>query len=173
MWQDLYPEKYNSWLTTPIRNPTFANPQPDTKLSPFHSDANATLYDSAACSKPKSQLGYTYPELQTWLPKYKTNGVFDEQKYRKALKDGIDIMYSTTGKMTLLLQENQELAMNHLSNMTPANIAQENFPAPLAEKYEEVKAEHPQPIQPLSQESWTTNDYVFNVVYDRCYSSPT
>lgn len=166
MWQDLYPEKYDSWLNTRVNRPTYANPQPDTGLAPFHMDAKGTPYKSVNCSKPK-QLGYTYPELQTWLAKYKTNGVFDAPKYKAALKADIELKYSTTGKSALLLAENEDVATVHLSNMTAENLEIENFPPVLAAKMSEVKSAHPEPIEPLGQESWKQNDYIFNVVYDR------
>ncbi len=175
MWQDLYPEKYDSWLNTRVSEPDFANPQPDTGLAPFHMDANGRLFRSVNCSKPK-QLGYTYPELQTWLAKYKTNSIFDARKYKAALKADIELKYSTTGKSALLLPENEDIATVHLSNMTAENIEIENFPPVLAAKLSEVKAAHPEPIEPLGQESWKENDYVCNVVYDRyvtgCPSNP-
>ena len=167
MWQDLYRDKFNSWLNNPPPKPTDDNPLPETELPPFHKDANGTLYKSVDCAKQGKQLGYTYPELQFWLDKYKTNGVFDEQKYKNMLKADIDIKYSTSGKAALALKENSELATVHLSNMTAKNIAIENFPPQVAEKFEAVKAEHPQPIEPLQQETWTQNDYVFNAVYDK------
>ena len=167
MWQDLYRDKFDSWLNTPPPKPTYSNPLPDTKLSPFHKNANGTLYKSVDCVKQSTQLGYTYPELQFWLDKYKTSGVFDEQKYKNMLKADIETKYSTTGKAALALEQNSKLATVHLSNMTAKNIAIENFPPQVAEKFETVKAEHPQPIEPLQQETWAQNDYVFNVVYDR------
>ena len=167
MWQDLYRDKFDSWLKTPPRNPNDANPPPDTDLSPFHKDANGTTYKSTDCAKQAKQLGHTYPELQFWLDKYKTNGLFDEQKYKNLLKADIETKYSTTGKASLALDENARLATVHLSNMTAKNIAIENFPPQVAEKFETVKAENPQPIEPLQQETWSQNDYVFNVVYDR------
>ncbi len=167
MWQDLYRDKFDSWLNTPPPKPDDANPLPDTKLSPFHEDANGTLYKSVGCAEQGKKLGYTYPELQFWLDKYKTNGLFDEQKYKNMLKAEIETKYSTTGKAALALEKNSQLATVHLSDMTAKNIAIENFPPQVAETFETVKAENPQPIEPLQQETWTQNDYVFNVVYDR------
>ena len=166
IWLDLYTEKYELWLNTKIPKPDYQNPQPDTALGPFHLDTDGTLYKSADCSK-QSALGYTYPELQTWLEKYKTDGVFDKKKYRDAIKTEIELKYSSTGKSALALPANEEIATIHLSNMTAKNMVIENFPPPLVERLEEVKAEHPTPMEPLAQESWKENDYIFNVVYDR------
>ena len=164
MWQDLYREKFDSWLNIPPSKPDDSNPLPNTERSPFHKDVNCTTYKSSDCARQAEQLGYTYPELQFWLDKYETNGHFDEQKYRKLLKADIDIKYSTTGIAALALEGNARLATVHLSNMTAENIAIENFPPHAAEKFETVKAENPQPIEPLQQEMWSQNDYVFNVI---------
>ena len=165
MWQDLYRYKFDSWLNTPFADKDDDTPKTD--LSPFHKDADGHLYTSYDCDKQGKKLGYTYPELQFWLDKYKTNGIFDEQKYKNMLKADIETKYSTTGKAALALEENSKLATVHLSNMTAKNIAIENFPPQVAQKFETVKAENPEPIEPLQQETWTQNDYVFNVVYDR------
>ena len=81
------------------------------------------------------------------------------------LKADIETKYSTTGGAALALETNAQLATIHLSNMTAKNIASENFHPQVAEKFEAVKAENPQPSKPLQQETWTQNDYVFNVVY--------
>lgn len=158
MWQDLYDEKYLKWLT--------ASKEAKAALSPFHIDKNGTYYDSFSCSYQQKTLGYTYPELQRWLDKYKTNGAFDKQKYQTQLRKDIELKYSTTGKSLLQLPEQEQIATAHMSAMTAENLAIENFPQRLVEIAEQANSEAPKPSAPPAA-SWEENDYVVNVVYDR------
>ena len=157
MWQDLYDGKYLDWLSSPAAKD---------RLAPFHTDIKGNSYTSVSCSYQRQDLGYTYPELQVWLDDYKTDGQFDKQKYLLILREAIELKYSTTGKSTLQLPENDQIAAIHMSNMTTENLALETFPPMLIQKAETIKAEHPEPIAPL-QSIWQTNDYVIDVVYDR------
>ncbi|KAL9034629.1 MAG: hypothetical protein Q9214_006960 [Letrouitia sp. 1 TL-2023] len=157
IWQDLYPEKYRTWLNESQDSTEF--------LAPFHKDAKGNYYDSVACSYQQKTLGYTYPELQWWLDKYKTKGVFDKQKYQSDIRKNVELKYSTTGKSALLL--NQEIAVTHMSAMTKQNLAVENFPPPLIQLAEQTMKEPQKPTAVPPPASWDENDYVVNVVYDR------
>lgn len=48
-----------------------------------------------------TRLGYSYPELQPWLPDYKPLGVFDRHKYIKAIKRQINKLYGSTRRLIL------------------------------------------------------------------------
>jgi tyrosinase len=41
-------------------------------------------------------LGYSYPELQPWLDKYKTAGQFDEAKYMEDIRNQLKTLYQTS-----------------------------------------------------------------------------
>ena len=39
--------------------------------------------------------GYSYPELQPWLPKYKQDGVFNKDLYTQDIRDQLQKLYSS------------------------------------------------------------------------------
>jgi hypothetical protein len=83
-------------------------------------------------------LGYTYPELQKWLPAYKTNGVFDRVKYEAAIRTTIEQMYSTTGKSVTLLPGMENTAKKLMSACSEKACKYENFPPGLLELRENL-----------------------------------
>lgn len=135
MWQDLYPAKYIATFSTGR-----GIMKPNDPLTPFHMDTKSTPWNANACRFLKD-CGYSYPELQKWLPIYQTAGKFDNVKYQKALRTAIELKYSTTGKSTLQLKENSGLADAHLLSLPVMNMALENFPPVLVQKAQELKAE--------------------------------
>ncbi|KAK4674167.1 hypothetical protein QC763_118030 [Podospora pseudopauciseta] len=67
---------------------------PSTPLAPFHKDAEGNYYTSDDV-RDIHKLGYTYPELQPWLDKYKdTHGNFDASLYVADIKAMIKAIYS-------------------------------------------------------------------------------
>jgi hypothetical protein len=134
MWQDLYPNKYVQNFTSG-RGVT----KPNDPLAPFHVDTKSTPWNASLCRYVKD-CGYTYPELQRWLDIYKTNGVFDNAKYTKALRTSIELKYSTTGKSTLQLPKFEGLADAHLLTLPAMNLAVENIPPVLVAKAVELQA---------------------------------
>ncbi|RDL34449.1 Uncharacterized protein BP5553_07577 [Venustampulla echinocandica] len=169
IYQDLYPSKYVEKFTIPGRGskPADAN----SSLAPFHMDANGTPWTAAAC-RYQQKLGYTYPELQKWLDIYKTNGAFDAAKYQKSIRTTLELKYSTTGKSTLLLRQNNKLATTLLASLPPQNLLVENFPPVLAKQAREIQESAPAPpveaAPPTPAEgNWEAYDYVINVLYDR------
>ena len=159
MWQDLYDDKYLKWLS--------GSESAKEPLAPFHIDGKGTYYDSSNCSYQQKSLGYTYPELQKWLDKYKTNGVFDKQKYQSQLRTTVDSKYSTTAKSALGLPEQERLATAHMSGLSAKNLAVENISPYLVQIARQANLEAPKPSAPPAA-SWEEYDYVVNVVYDRC-----
>lgn len=71
-----------------------------------------------------TKLGYSYPELQPWLPEYNPFGVFDRRGYIKAIKRQINRLYGSTRRHVLRL--------------------------------------------PWSKIEGLQNDYIINVIYERC-----
>ena len=167
MWQDLYDTKYAQWLKSPPAN---EGDNPKSWLAPFHTNSSGDEYDSIECSYQQKTLGYTYPELQKWLPVYKTDGQFDPEKFKRMLRANIELRYSTTGKSTLQLSKNHDIATAHMAAMTKENLEVENFPPPVAEKAS-VRTRHRDGDQAglgtPPRVSWEDDDYVVNVVYDR------
>lgn len=71
-----------------------------TPLAPFHSDAQGSLYNSNMI-RDWTKLGYSYPELQPWLPEYRPFGVFDRHRYLRAIKRQINKLYGSTRRLVL------------------------------------------------------------------------
>lgn len=148
MWQDLYPNKY----VQPFRTSAGRLIDPNIPLAPFSRDTQGTPWTAGRC-RNLQELGYTYPELQEWLDIYKTNGQFDNVKYQKALRTAIELKYSTTGKSTLQLSENERVATMHLSTIAATNLIVENFPPALVEKAQELQPNEPKVQSILGKDS--------------------
>ncbi|KAH6723255.1 putative tyrosinase [Leptodontidium sp. MPI-SDFR-AT-0119] len=148
MWQDLYPTKY----VQPFLSSAGRRIDPNIPLAPFSKDTQGTPWTAGGCRDPQV-LGYTYPELQKWLDIYKTNGQFDNVKYQKALRTTIELKYSTTGKSTLQLSENEGVASMHLSTIAATNLIVENFPPALVHKAQELQPNEPKVQSILGKET--------------------
>lgn len=48
-----------------------------------------------------TKLGYSYPELQPWLPEYKPFGVFDRHRYIMAIMRQVNKLYGSTRRLVL------------------------------------------------------------------------
>jgi len=62
---------------------------------PFCKDNNFTPYTSNDC-QDWTTLGYSYPELQAWLPKYQVNGQFSYNAYVNDINSQINSLYART-----------------------------------------------------------------------------
>lgn len=71
-----------------------SNDTPKTPLAPFHKDTEGTYFTSDDI-RDWTQWGYSYPELQPWLPKYKPEGKFDKQLYINDIQNQLKKLYST------------------------------------------------------------------------------
>jgi len=106
IWQTIFPNEWFDNPKTPIPDPgTWSipagnNDTPKTLLRPFHKDAQGSYYDSDGIRK-WFQFGYSYTELQPWLPKYNPGGVFKEALYITDLKNQINRLYSHTRSLFL------------------------------------------------------------------------
>lgn len=65
---------------------------PKTRLAPFHTDTKGTYFTSDDV-RDWMKLGYSYPELQPWLDKYKENGKFDKDLYARDIKEQLKSLY--------------------------------------------------------------------------------
>ncbi|KAL9050230.1 MAG: hypothetical protein Q9162_006765 [Coniocarpon cinnabarinum] len=169
IWQELNPTKtVEPWTNGEV------TVDKDTPLIPFSKDENRQPYTSDSCWAFK-KLGYSFPELQDWDPKFNPGGHFDRTRYEQSIRQTIELLYSTTGKTVLQLPENAKLATVHLSQLNAQNLTVEQFPPALAEKAEQVMSPLGRAAvvqnRPLvvnhSSDSWESNDYIVNVLYDR------
>lgn len=77
-------------------------------------------------------MGYTYPELQKWLPAYKSQtGAFDNAKYQASIRVALEQTYSTTGKAVTLLPGMEETAKKLMGACSEESAKYENFPPAL------------------------------------------
>ncbi|GAB1312862.1 tyrosinase [Madurella fahalii] len=67
--------------------------KPTTWLTPFHKDTFGTYFTSNDV-RDWIKWGYSYPELQPWLDKYKTDGKFDVDLYIIDIRDQLKKLYS-------------------------------------------------------------------------------
>jgi tyrosinase len=73
---------------------------PETFLAPFHADRNGAHFTSDSV-RDWMKLGYTYPELEPWLPKYHVHGLFSEVAYRRHLASYVNSLYSSVRTLVL------------------------------------------------------------------------
>ncbi|EPE28797.1 Di-copper centre-containing [Glarea lozoyensis ATCC 20868] len=127
IWQELYPNKYVEAWDDPNRGKVDVN----TKLTPFNKTTTGVKWTPADIRDPK-KMGYTYPELQKWLPAYKDNaGCFSRTKYENAIRTTLEQKYSTTGKSVTLLPGMEETAKKLMSACSQESAKYENFPPAL------------------------------------------
>ena len=107
IWQALYPDKWfnpdAAFMSQRTDTGTWTNPvglydTPQTALTPFHTDANGTYWNSDK-QRDWLKLGYSYPELQPWQPKYNVNGKFNQAAYQKDIRAQIDRLYGSTSRI--------------------------------------------------------------------------
>ncbi|KAI9934409.1 hypothetical protein MW887_000023 [Aspergillus wentii] len=113
LWQALNPDK---WFTKGRVNqfdaqdiiglPVGTEISPTTPLRPFRKDATGA-YLNANDVRWTYDLGYTYPELQTWLAKYNVGNNFSQEAFIKDVRQQINSLYGES--RDLLLGANGEL----------------------------------------------------------------
>jgi tyrosinase len=89
------PDDDGNWSTPPKTIDT-----PSTPLAPFHTDTCGTTYTSDEV-RDWTKLGYSYPELQPWLPKYIVDCEFSQEAYLNDVKKQLNNLYSSTRHMVL------------------------------------------------------------------------
>lgn len=102
IWQALNVDNKSNWFDKSDEQlpddgnwsiPTNAIDTPQTPLAPFHTDTKGTYFTSDGI-QDWMKLGYSYPELQPWLDKYKKDGKFDETLYLTDIKYQLKTLYS-------------------------------------------------------------------------------
>ena len=96
IWQDLHKSLW--WDDT---SPLKEDGLPDTFLKPFHDNKVGGEWNSDKARWCRESCGYSYPELQPWLPQYQKNGKFDETLYRLDIKFKINDLYGTMPALAL------------------------------------------------------------------------
>ncbi|KZT37557.1 Di-copper centre-containing protein [Sistotremastrum suecicum HHB10207 ss-3] len=98
IWQTLNPDL---WLLDADVERSARGKMSEKALSPFHADKKRTSYTSNKV-REWTQFGYTYPELQYWLPQYRDgNGKFSQEKYVADVSRQVKALYApTTGTST-------------------------------------------------------------------------
>ena len=97
MWQDLHEE-----LWWDEKSPLAGDGLPSTFLKPFHDDKNFGKWNSNKARYWRESCGYSYPELQPWLPEYqKGDGSIDKERYLISLTNAINALYGTTRALAL------------------------------------------------------------------------
>ncbi|KAI8958938.1 Di-copper centre-containing protein [Daldinia sp. FL1419] len=103
IWQALNVDNKENWFESPSEqlqdNGTWsiehnAIDTPKTPLTPFHKDTEGTYFNSDDI-REWTKWGYSYPELQPWLPKYKQDGEFNKQLYLNDIQDQLKRLYSS------------------------------------------------------------------------------
>ncbi|KZS90419.1 Di-copper centre-containing protein [Sistotremastrum niveocremeum HHB9708] len=143
IWQALNP---NAWFDDPSQQlvdnsgnwstPPGTTDTPNSALAPFHTDTQGT-YWIANDVRDWTKLGYSYPELQPWLPQYNPNGQFSQDLYSADISKQVNALYSNA--RTLLLKQPAPAAF---SARGPTDV---HHGAKIVEE----------------------NDYVVNVLYER------
>ncbi|CAG8971787.1 hypothetical protein HYALB_00001896 [Hymenoscyphus albidus] len=134
LWQALYPDKYVEPYEDKVRGKVDAN----TPLLPFKMDTNGTPWTSVQ-ARDHFRLGYTYPELQTWLPIYQTGGKFDKVKFEKAVRTTVELKYSSTGKYVCALPGYENIAQQVMQAVPADNLKIECFPPALVDLSNTIK----------------------------------
>jgi tyrosinase len=81
-------DQYGTWTTPAGNNETTTSP-----LTPFHKDANGTVYDSDGCRFIKD-FGYSFEELQDWKPEFKLpDGRFNTPLYCNSIRAMLNTKY--------------------------------------------------------------------------------
>jgi tyrosinase len=123
LWQALNPDdnKPQNWFanldppyyddgTWTIKQDAVDTPQ--TALAPFHKNETGECFNSDDV-KNWMKLGYSYPELQPWLEKYKDEqGNFVYAKYAQDIRDQLKVLYQPPTSPTLHASVKWDIIVN-------------------------------------------------------------
>ncbi len=158
---------------------------PQTALAPFHNDTHAHYWNSEQ-ARHTTALGYTYPELQKWLPEYNVNSHFNEESYMNAIRAQLDDLYSTTAKL-FVGQPSAQIKIAASSPTQAGTVVERNLFIP--PKVEAEVQKHLDKITKVVSHAKETehapsrarggngdkqvekNDYIVNILYEK-YHSP-
>ncbi|KAF3937797.1 Tyrosinase [Dactylella cylindrospora] len=172
IWQAIYP---NSWFDDPRsqlpdERGTWSigagtRETPRTPLAPFHKDTRGGTYTSDEI-RDWTRFGYSYPELQPWLPQYQSGGQFNRTLYRNDLVQQVTNLYGrvnrrverTSVPRTRLFAASQSGVPSFAGSAAGASAAStsqpkvENLPPPpLAQNPAPTTQSAPQPQPPVVQ----------------------
>ena len=127
---------------------------PETPLAPFHTDTKGTYYTSNDI-RDWVKLGYSYPELQPWLDKYKKDGKFNLDLYLADIKYQLKKLYSPAELEAT--EDDTDAGDATTATATAATAATAGVRL----------------ISGPGYNSWTKHvswkkDYIINVTYNRC-----
>lgn len=105
IWQALNPDK---WFTEgrlgEFDQKTIGLPEVitnKTPLRPFHKDEHGTTWTPDEV-RDLLQFGYSYPELQPWLPEYRSSdGSFSSQSYQSKIFETVNVKYGACRQQAL------------------------------------------------------------------------
>ncbi|KAK1759781.1 common central domain of tyrosinase-domain-containing protein [Echria macrotheca] len=136
IWQALNEKNPNNWFDH-LKKPydddgTWAIVQgekvtPKTPLAPFHKNAQGDCFNSDDIRNWMS-LYYSYPELQPWLDKYKTEGQFDEAKYVADIRLQLQRLYQPLESPTVSSWLTDSLKVDVIVNITYDRFAFNGLP---------------------------------------------
>ncbi|KAK3296423.1 common central domain of tyrosinase-domain-containing protein [Chaetomium fimeti] len=121
LWQALNEQNAENWFdnlqppydddgTWNIPPETIDTPQ--TALAPFHKNSQGDFFNSDDVRK-WIPLGYSYPELQPWLDKYKApDGAFDYTKYVEDIRNQLKVLYQPPTSPTLRESVKSDIIVN-------------------------------------------------------------
>ena len=67
-----------------------------TPLRPFHKNEQGSIWTPDEVRRDCGQFGYSYPEVQHWLPQYQSGGTFNREKYVASILETITLTYATS-----------------------------------------------------------------------------
>ncbi|KAH6617711.1 common central domain of tyrosinase-domain-containing protein [Chaetomium sp. MPI-SDFR-AT-0129] len=112
-----------SWFATEYNEPGNWDLTPgtisraNTPLAPFHKDAQGTFWDTLGIEK-WTTLGYTYPELQPWLDRYRTDDGFDDDNYKHHVREQLRALYRPEGSPTVAPWDDPDFNGDYIVNVT-------------------------------------------------------
>lgn len=79
-----------------------------TPLRPFHKDEQGNIWTPDEVRRDCGQFGYSYPEVQHWLPQYQSDGTFDREKYVTSILETLNLKYGISRQEALHWLERAE-----------------------------------------------------------------
>ena len=92
-----------------------------TPLRPFHKDEQGNIWTPDEVHGSCRDFGYSYPEVQRWLPQYQSGGSLDREKYETSIRETLNLTYGTCRRETLHRLEMAEAGTPLPGGMTGAN----------------------------------------------------
>jgi tyrosinase len=142
-----------------------------TPLAPFSKDERGTIWTSDGCRSFKD-LGYSFEELQDWLPKYNTDGKFNEPLFvadvRQSLIDKYGWALPRIAQLRRLAQVPQGTVRSQAESHAQGALASaESKVSGLASQAKQAVLGHKSTEHKSTEHERQFNEYVINVRVDR------